>query len=164
MIACATGLWRISSICQETSAESSKMHTLRMSEAAAILGVSPDTVRRLADAGTIRSARTRGGQRQVEGLSVAKYLAAQGPSSASDGIPRQSIRNRLPGIVLRVVKDQVAAQVEVQVGPHRLVSLVTREAVDALGLEPGMPAIASVKATNLSIELPRGRAGKRHAD
>ena len=139
------------------------MPTLRMSEAATLLGVSTDTVRRLVDAGKIRSARTRGGRRRIEGLSLAKYLAAQGPSAGSRR-DEQSIRNRLPGIVLRVVKDRVAAQVEVQVGPHRLVSLVTREAVEALGLAPGMPAIASVKATNVAIELPRGRAGKRHAD
>jgi len=140
------------------------MHTMRMSEAASILGVSPDTVRRLADAGKIRSARTRGGQRRVEGLSLAKYLAAQGLPSARERLREQSTRNRLPGIVLRVVRDKVAAQVEVQVGPHRLVSLVTREAVDALHLEPGMPAIVSVKATNVAIELPRGDAGRRHAD
>jgi molybdopterin-binding protein len=137
------------------------MPTMRMSEAAVLLGVSPDTVRRLADTGTIRSVRTRGGQRRVDGVSLAKYLAAQSPSS---GRAEQSIRNRLPGIVLRVVKDKVAAQVEVQVGPYRMVSLVTREAVDALRLEPGMPAIVSVKATNLAIELPRSPAGRRHAD
>ena len=139
------------------------MPTLRMSEAAALLGVSTDTVRRLVDAGKVRSVRTGGGRRRIEGLSLAKYLAARGPR---DGAHRdeQSIRNRLPGIVLRVVKDRVAAQVEVQVGPHRLVSLVTREAVEALGLAPGMPAIASVKATNVAIELPRARPGRRHAD
>jgi molybdopterin-binding protein len=134
-----------------------------MREAATLLGVSTDTVRRLVDAGKIRSARTRGGQRRIEGLSLAKYLSGRTPA----GAPRrdeQSIRNRLPGIVLRVVKDRVAAQVELQVGPHRLVSLVTREAVEALGLAPGMPAIASVKATNLAIELPKGAPGKRHAD
>lgn len=139
------------------------MPTLKMSEAAVLLGVSTDTVRRLVDTRKLRSARTGGGQRRIDGLSLAKYLAARQP----DGSPRrdeQSIRNRLPGIVLRVVKDRVAAQVEVQVGPHRLVSLVTREAVEALGLAPGMPAIASVKATNLAIELPRGRPGRRHAD
>ena len=139
------------------------MPTLRMSEAATLLGVSTDTVRRLVDARKLRSALTRGGQRRVDGVSLAKFLAAQSPS----GAPRrdeQSIRNRLPGIVLRVLKDRVAAQVEVQVGPHRMVSLVTREAVDALGLAPGMPVVASVKATNLAIELPRNPAGRRHAD
>lgn len=140
------------------------MPALRMSEAAAILGVSTDTVRRMADAGTIRAARTRGGQRRVDGLSLAKHLAAQDPAAGRSRRDEQSVRNRLPGIVLRVVKDRVAAQVEVQVGRHRLVSLVTREAVDALGLAPGMPAVVSVKATNVAVEIPRGPAGRRHAD
>lgn len=140
------------------------MPELRMSEAAAVLGVSADTVRRLADAGKLRATRSRGGQRRVDGRSLARYLQAQPPALGRERFAEQSIRNRLPGIVVRVVKDRVAAQVEIQVGPHRLVSLVTREAVDALGLEPGMPAIASVKATNLAIELPRGPVGRRHAD
>lgn len=140
------------------------MHTLRLSEAAEILGVSADTVRRMADAGALASARTKGGQRRVDGLSLARHLAAQDPVAGRRRADEQSIRNRLPGIVLRVVKDRVAAQVEVQVGRHRLVSLVTREAVDALGLEPGMPAVVSMKATNVSVELPRAPAGRRHAD
>ena len=62
------------------------------------------------------------------------------------------------------MRDRVAAQVEVQVGPHRMVSLLTREAADALGLEPGMFAIASVKATNVAVEVPRGPVGRRHGD
>lgn len=140
------------------------MPTLKITDAAEILGVSPDTVRRMADAGVVVSTRTKGGQRRVDGLSLAKYLASMDPVSGRSRKDEQSIRNRLPGIVLRVVKDRVAAQVEVQVGRHRLVSLVTREAVDALGLVPGMPAVVSMKATNVSIELPRGRAGRRHAD
>jgi molybdopterin-binding protein len=65
------------------------------------------------------------------------------------------MRNRLPGIVTRVLKDRVAAQVEIQAGPHRMVCLLTREAVDALGLVPGMLAIATVKATNVAVELPQ---------
>jgi molybdopterin-binding protein len=69
---------------------------------------------------------------------------------------RQSARNRFPGIVTRVVKDRVAAQVEVQAGPHRVVSLLTREAVDELGLAPGVQVIASVKATNVVVELANG--------
>src|SRR2546425_12781598 len=123
------------------------MPTLRVSEAAAILGVSPDTVRRLTDAGRLRSARTRAGQRRIDGRSVAKYLAERG-HGGGERMKEQSIRNRLPGIVLRVVKDKVAAQVEGQVGPHRLVSLVTREAGGALGLGAGMPAGAAGQATH----------------
>jgi molybdopterin-binding protein len=140
------------------------MPALKISEAAEILGVSTDTVRRMVDAGTIHSARTKGGQRRVDGVSLAKHLAARDPDAARERGDEQSIRNRLPGIILRVVKDKVAAQVEVQVGPHRMVSLVTREAVDALGLEPGMPAVVSVKATNVAVELPRAPSGRRHAD
>src|SRR5262245_51713946 len=138
------------------------MPTLRMTEAAEILGVSSDTVRRLADAGSLRAVRTRGGQRRVDGRSLARFLAQKNREGERGS--RQSIRNHLPGIVLRVVKDKVAAQVEIQVGPHRLVSLVTREAVDALELEPGMPAIASVKATNLAAELPGLAPGRRRLD
>jgi len=130
------------------------MHEFKIGEAADLLGVSADTVRRLADAGTVKTRRTRGGQRLVEGRSLARYVVLRDrpvPQSASS---QQSIRNRLPGIVTRVLKDRVAAQVEIQAGPHRMVCLLTREAVDALGLAPGMTAIATVKATNVAVELP----------
>ena len=130
------------------------MHEFKMGEAATVLGVSADTVRRLADARTLKTRRTRGGQRLVDGRSLAGYLVERDrlPEGASSA--RQSVRNRLPGIVTRVVKDKVAAQVEIQAGAHRLVCLLTREAVDALGLAPGMMAIATVKATNVGVELP----------
>jgi molybdopterin-binding protein len=137
------------------------MHELKMKEAAVVLGVSADTVRRLADAGTVKTRRTRGGQRLVEGRSLARYLVKQGSSAPGEASSRQSIRNRLPGIVTRVVKDRVAAQVEIQAGPYRVVSLLTREAVDTLGLEPGMMAIATIKATNVSVELPPAPARAR---
>lgn len=140
------------------------MPVWKTSEAAAILGVSADTVRRMVDAGTLRSVRTTGGQRRVDGMSLARHLATRDAVAGRRRSDAQSIRNRLPGIVLRVVRDRVAAQVEVQVGPHRMVSLITREAADALGLEPGMPATVSVKATNLAVEIPRAPAGRRHAD
>src|SRR6185503_13149455 len=117
-------------------------------------GVSPDTVRRLADAGTLKTRRTRGGQRLVDGRSLAAHLVKQGARTHRDASSGQSTRNRLAGIVTRVVKDRVAAQVEIQVGPNRMVSLLTREAADALGLEPGMMAIATVKATNVAVEVP----------
>jgi molybdopterin-binding protein len=130
------------------------MREFKIGEAAAVLGVSPDTVRRLADARTLKTTRTRGGQRVVDGISLARYLVKRDLLPAGIAASQQSIRNRLPGIVTRVVKDKVAAQVEIQVGAHRLVSLLTREAVDTLGLSPGMMAIATVKATNVSIELP----------
>ena len=93
------------------------------------------------------------GQRLVLGLSLARYLAKRGGGAASASA-RQSPRNRRPGIVTRVVKDRVAAQVEIQVGPHRVVSLLTSEAADTLGLAPGMLAIATVKATFVDRGLP----------
>jgi molybdopterin-binding protein len=140
------------------------MHEFKIGEAAAVLGVSADTVRRLADARSVKTRRTRGGQRLVDGRSLASYLVARDRLPPGSAGSRQSMRNRLPGIVTRVVKDRVAAQVEIQMGPHRLVSLLTREAVDTLGLTPGMMAIATVKATNVSVELPPAPArAKRSA-
>ncbi len=130
------------------------MPEIKMGDAAAVLGVSSDTVRRLADAGTVKSRRTRGGQRLIDGRSLASYVVDRDRADSKVAGSRQSTRNRLPGIVTRVVKDKVAAHVEIQAGPHRLVCLLTREAVDALGLAPGMMAVATVKATNVAVELP----------
>ena len=130
------------------------MPSYRLGQAAKMLGVSVDTVRRMVDDGRLAAMRTAGGQRLIEGESLA--LVAK-PKRASKPVEftKQSARNRFPGIVTRVIKDRVAAQVEIQAGPHRLVSLLTREAVDELDLKPGMPAVAIVKATNVSVELPR---------
>jgi molybdopterin-binding protein len=130
------------------------MHELKIGEAASVLGVSADTVRRLADARKLKTRRTSGGQRLVDGRSLASYLVKRDRSAPGSESSRQSMRNRLPGIVTRVVKDKVAAQVELQVAGQRVVSLLTREAVDTLKLAPGMMAIATVKATNVSVELP----------
>ena len=128
---------------------------LRIGQAAELLRVSPDTVRRLVDSGHIKTARSAGGQRRIDGAALARYMAAL----ARPDLPQlstESARNRFPGIVTRVVKDGVAAHVEMQAGPHRIVSLITRESADELGLKPGVIAVASVKATNVVIELPRG--------
>jgi molybdopterin-binding protein len=119
-----------------------------------MLRVSPDTVRRMVDDGRLRAVRSSGGQRLIDGASLAR-LSKPRRAKAPEVVVAQSARNRFAGIVTRVVKDRVAAQVEIQAGPHRLVSLLTREAVDELGLKPGMPAIAVVKATNVGVELPR---------
>lgn len=127
---------------------------IRIKDAAAMLGVSSDTVRRLADSGVVKTKRTTGGQRLIDGRSLATYLARRGGRGKAASPARQSMRNHLPGIVTRVVKDKVAAQVEIQAGPHRIVCLLTREAVEALGLAPGMMAVATVKATNVAVELP----------
>jgi molybdopterin-binding protein len=130
-----------------------KLH-LRIGEAAELLRVSPDTVRRLIDAGHIKTARSSGGQRQIDGPGLARYMAAL-PRPDAPPAASESARNRFVGIVTRVIKDGVAAQVEMQAGPHRFVSLITRESADELGLKPGVIAVASVKATNVGIELPR---------
>jgi molybdopterin-binding protein len=128
------------------------MPNYRLGQAAKLLGVSADTVRRMVDDGRLEAARTDGGQRLIDGTSLAKLVKPKRPARPE---VRQSARNRFPGIVTRVIKDRVAAQVEIQAGPHRLVSLLTREAVDELDLKPGMPAVAVVKATNVGVELPR---------
>jgi molybdopterin-binding protein len=131
--------------------------TFRMGEVAALLGASADTVRRLADAGKLRTKRTAAGHRVVEGAELARFLVANLESPDADVVVAQSARNRFPGIVTRILKDKVAAQVEIHAGPHRIVSLMTREAADELGLAPGMRAIAAVKATNVVIEVPGPR-------
>jgi len=128
-----------------------------MGEAANLLGVSPDTVRRWADAGRLATERTTGGHRTVAGTELARLaqdLAAEAASKQADG-PALSARNRFTGLVTRVVRDGVMAQVEIQAGPHRVVSLLSAEAVDDLSLEPGVLAVAVVKATNVVVERPR---------
>jgi molybdopterin-binding protein len=128
-----------------------------MGDVAAVLGTSTDTVRRLADAGKLRMRRTDAGQRVVDGAELARFLTRNLAAPEPDVVVARSARNRFPGIVTRVVKDRVAAQVEIHAGPHRVVSLMTREAADELGLAPGMRAIAAVKATNVVIEVPGPR-------
>ena len=127
---------------------------LRIGQAADLLRVSPDTVRRLVDAGHIKTARSAGGQRQIDGVALARYMASL-PRQDPPAAVTESARNRFTGIITRVIKDGVAAQVEMQAGPHRIVSLITRESADELGLKPGLIAVASVKATNVVIERPR---------
>jgi molybdopterin-binding protein len=122
-------------------------------QVADVLGVSVDTVRRWADAGRLKTRRTTGGQRLIDGADLARFLEAQGGTYDPGAIVNQSTRNRFPGIVTRVVKDKVAAQVEIHAGPHRIVSLMTREAADELGLAPGVLAVAAVKSTNVAVEL-----------
>lgn len=131
------------------------MSEFRIGEAAQLLGVSADRVRQLADGGELETRRTEGGHRVVDGASLARLATEQGRAADAGTVANQSARNRFTGIITRVVKDDVAAQVEIQAGPHRFVSLLTAEAVDELGLEPGMLAAAVVKATNVVVEVPR---------
>jgi molybdopterin-binding protein len=126
---------------------------LRISDAAALLGVSPDTLRRWADAGRIATERDDAGRLAVQGADLAR-LAQQLADAPADGGARESARNRLTGIVTRVIRDAVMAQVDLQCGPFRVVSLMSREAADELGLEPGVVAVASVKSTHVVVEVP----------
>lgn len=127
----------------------------RIGQAAELLGVSADTVRRWVDSGRIRASRSEGGRRLIDGRVLARFASelAETPDADPDVVVGRSARNRFPGIVTRVVKDKVAAQVEIQAGPHRIVSLMTREAADELGLAPGVLAVAAVKSTNVVVEI-----------
>lgn len=130
------------------------MTQLRIGQAAELLGVSVDTVRRLVDAGEVAGGRTEGGQRHVDGASLAAYLVARADAPTVGSSPTRSARNRFTGLVTRVDVDGLIAQVEIQAGPHRIVSIVTSEAVADLALEPGAIATASVKATSVVVEVP----------
>ena len=126
----------------------------RIGEAAEILGVSTDTVRRWADAGKVKTTLRAGGRRFVNGADLARFAVEMAGEPIRTRARTQSARNRFAGIVTRVTKDKVAAQVEVQAGQHRFVALITREAADELDLAPGVRADAVVKATNVGIEIP----------
>ena len=129
------------------------MPEYRISRAARLLGVSTDTMRRWADAGRVKTVAGPGGHRCVDGPDLARLAVELAGEQDRRRAGRQSLRNRLSGIVTRVTRDGVAAQIELQAGPYRIVSLITREAADELGLEPGMVADAVVKATSVSVEL-----------
>jgi molybdopterin-binding protein len=134
--------------------------TFRIKQAAELLGVSDDTVRRWAEGGRITTTTDMAGRQVIDGAALARFAeeaAEAGGGAASRVVVAESMRNRFTGLVTRVVRDTVMAQVEIQAGPHRFVSLLSREAVDDLGLEPGVLAVAAVKATNVSVEIPRNR-------
>jgi molybdopterin-binding protein len=124
----------------------------RIGEAARLLGVRVETLRRWERDGKIRTARTAGGQREVPADEVARLLAERRATQPAPA--HTSRRNAFPGVITKVTKDKVSALVEIQAGPHRVVSLITREAADELGLKPGMEAVATVKATSVMVEVP----------
>lgn len=136
------------------------MPQFRVREAAELLGVSDDTLRRWADSGRFATTTDTSGRLVVEGVvlaQLAQELAASGEHPEPRLVAGHSVRNRFTGLVTRVVRDTVMAQVEIQAGPHRFVSLLSREAADELGLEPGVLAVASVKSTNVAVEIPASR-------
>jgi molybdopterin-binding protein len=129
----------------------------RIREAADLLGVSDETVRRWADGGRIETTTDGAGRQVIDGVTLARFAkeSAQSAAAVPNGpVVAESVRNRFTGLVTHVVRDTVMAKVEIQAGPHRFVSLLSSEAVDELGLEPGVLAVAAVKATNVSVEIP----------
>jgi molybdopterin-binding protein len=133
---------------------------VRIGRAADMLGVTVDTVRRWSEAGRITVVRSDGGQRLVPIGELTRLIGERRQAATDRPIVAQSARNRFAGIVTRVEKDRVAADVEVLAGPHRLVSLMTAEAVDELGLKVGDEAICVVKSTNVVVEIPSSRESR----
>lgn len=130
----------------------------RISDAARLLGVSDDSLRRWAEVGRIEVSHDDTGRLVVDGVELARVAREIVPAESALPVPRESARNHFPGVVTDVRKDGVMAQVEIQAGPHRVVSLMSREAADELGLDVGVVAIASIKATNVVVDVPGGMA------
>jgi molybdopterin-binding protein len=130
----------------------------RIGEAAELLGVSVDTVRRWVDAGRLRASRDEHGHRSIAGPDLAAFAVTLG-ADPEEGSGRSSARNRLRGIVTAVVKDAVMAQVDIQAGPFRIVSLMSREAVDELDLQVGSVAVAVIKSTTVVVERDAHTSG-----
>ncbi|MDQ2679115.1 MAG: TOBE domain-containing protein [Actinomycetota bacterium] len=130
------------------------MRSYRVSEVAGLLGVSTDTVRRWCDDGRLPSSSAEGRQRTIDGADLAAYLRERHDAYEPETVMAQSARNRFTGVVTRVERDTLVAIVEIHSPPHRLVSMMTREAADELDLQPGVLATAAVKSTNVIVELP----------
>jgi molybdopterin-binding protein len=130
------------------------MAAFRIGEAAELLGVSADTVRRWVDSGRLVAARDAHGHRLIDGVDLAGFARSLA-DEPDEGAARSSARNRLRGIVTAVTRDTVMAQVDIQAGPFRVVALMSREAVDELDLRVGSVAVAVIKSTTVLVELPR---------
>ena len=134
--------------------------SLRVGQAAEMLQVSIETLRRWESEGRLHVTRSSGGQRLVPIAEVTRLLAERRTQAPERPIVSGSARNRFPGIVTRIEKDRVAAVVEIIAGPHRMVSLMTAEAVEEMRLKVGDEAICVVKATNVIVELPARRESR----
>jgi len=133
------------------------MPQYRVAEAAGLLGVSDDTVRRWIDTGQLPGQRDDTARLTVDGVALANFARAQARAAPDPSGVGRSARNRFVGLVTEVVSDAVMSQVELQCGPHRVVSLMSTEAVRELGLRPGALAVAVVKSTNVVVETPGDR-------
>ena len=135
---------------------------LRLGQAAELLGVSPDTLRRWEADGRLATHRSSGGQRLVALAEVRRLLAERRSATTASPRPtvRGSARNRFPGIVTRIERAGLVAVVEILAGPHRVVSLMTAEAVDEMDLREGDEAVGVVKATNVIVEAPAVREAR----
>jgi molybdopterin-binding protein len=134
------------------------MPAYRIREAAELLGVSDDTLRRWADTGRVTTLDLPGQVRSIDGEELARLAETLREPTDVPATGSASARNRFRGIVTSVVRDTVMAQVELQCGQHRVVSLMSREAADELGLVPGVVAVASIKSTNVVVERPADNA------
>ena len=131
---------------------------IRVRDAARFLSVSDDTVRRWIDAGALPAETDAAGRKVVDGRALALFAREQANPVADPSRVDRSARNRFVGLVTEVVADTVMAQVELQCGPFRVVSLMSSEAVDELGLEPGSVAVAVIKSTNVIVESLEGHS------
>jgi molybdopterin-binding protein len=130
----------------------------RIAEAARLLGVSDDTVRRWTDGGSLPVATDASGRKVIAGADLAAFARAQAHATPDPSGVGRSARNRFVGLVTAITSDTVMSQVEMQCGPHRVVSLMSTEAVEELGLEVGSLAVSVVKASHIIVETPGGMA------
>ena len=134
------------------------MTHFRIAEAARLLGVSDDTVRRWTDSGSLSVSTDASGRKVIAGPDLASFARASAHATPDPSGVGRSARNRFVGLVTEIVSDKVMSQVEMQCGPHRVVSLMSTEAVEELGLEVGSLAVSVVKASHIIVETPGGMA------
>jgi len=141
-----------------TKARAPGPERVRIGRAAEMLAVSVETIRRWEAEGRLSTVRSAGGQRLVPMADVSRLLAERRQTAYGRSIVAGSARNRFPGTVTRIDTDRVAAVVEIQAGPHRVVSLMTAEAIDEMGLRVGDEAVCVIKATNVVVEIPASKS------